>query len=656
MLDSTPGVEFVEEDAPLHATPTQYEEDPGDKGTELPWGLDRIDSKLGMDGLYALGGPNAGRGVHIYVLDTGIKTTHAEFGGRAVPTLDSTSLTVKVCGPNDANCAVDLQGHGTHAAATIGGHSVGVASGSWLHAVKILNDRGHGSYSSLLSAIDFILANGEKPAVIFGALQAPSGLMDSRILKMALNKTNTSNIPLIFAGGDLNKDACESMPANMPVAFTVVASNIGDQRAKTSNHGKCADLFAPGVNIRTAGIESDSTYALVSGTSLAAAHVAGAAAMLLSQGANRTSEVYKYLTESAEKGIMGELTVGSPNRLLSLDFADLYTKTVVIGRSTFTDGDPRKDKGRKKCIETKPAVTCAANAGDPGMRVGDDEFRAQFQITSERDGELICAQRRDTVDDDFLPGKDQKVGNGNGDSGKWNVNLAIRCPVRAFTAPPDKWLFQRVVPNADALCAGEHTTDRKSIYFASYENISTYKRCEELCVSTKGCTGYSYTQRQCEVWLAKINSYLSLGTSASDNGGKDAICMKLAARGVAGSGTLRVNQDPSMCIEANGTEVGIGDCAENKEGQQFVWTGVGHIKTTIHGHTTCLEASNTSDRSHLQAANCSSESGDQIFGFQGSGVIRTPEGRCLYASSANGGASLMLATCDDANPSMQFFY
>lgn len=654
-LLAEPRVEFVEADAPLTATKTKVEVDPGDADSDMPWGLDRLDSKFGLDGQYAVSDVNAGRGAHVYVLDTGIKSTHGEFGGRAIPTIDSTSfMNLKVCNATDSDCASDFNGHGTNAAATIAGRNVGVAPGAWVHSAKMLNDEGVGTHSSMLMALDWILAYGERPAAIFSSLDSSMEL-DSKLLRNAVAQANSSNIPVVIGAGDSGKDACKGLPARIPAAFAVASTNKGDQRSLTSNIGKCTSIFAPGESIRTADFLGDDSYALVSGTSLAAAHVAGAAALAISSGGNKTTrEVFSQLTENAHSGILGRLSTGDPNKLLSLDF-HLNSRTLVIGKSTFTDSDPRQAKGRKKCIEVSTPLTCASNAGNPGFRVGNDDSRVNFVITSERNGELICAQRSDTVDDDFLPGRSQRVGDGSADSGKWDVNLAIKCPMRDLPAPPDKWLFQRLGGN-DTLCSGQHPGDRKAINYALFSDISNFKRCEELCVTTRGCNGYGFSGNQCEVWLAQISSFVTVPRDYAGN--QTSTCMKLAARGLSGSGFLRSARDPSKCLSMlerqrgnKAVDVFMGSCDK-----EFAWSGIGSIHANTDRGRICLQANRSAANTTLQARKCSEKtSGDEVFGFQGTGTISTTDNLCINGSTPDD-SPVLLESCDGAKPNLQFFY
>ena len=141
------------------------------------WGLDRVDDRQGLDNSYEAPA-NGGQGVHVYVADTGIRTTHGDFfdasgAGRAVPTLQALDKGLEVCSPSDTKCAEDLNGHGTHCAGTIGGSQYGIAKGATLHAVKVLSDSGSGSWMNFLLALDWVATEGQRPAVFSASLGGP---------------------------------------------------------------------------------------------------------------------------------------------------------------------------------------------------------------------------------------------------------------------------------------------------------------------------------------------------------------------------------------------------------------------------------------------------------------------------------------------------
>lgn len=264
---------------------------------KLPWGLDRIDQRDGQDGKYDPG--LDGKGVHVYVVDSGIRTTHSEFEGRAVPAIDTTDGSVKVCTNATTTCAADTNGHGTHVAGTVGGKDVGVAPGVMLHAVKVLSDR-FGWTENLMPAFDWLMVNAQRPAVIQMSLGSPglkgsttfakSDALDYAITAASSSFRNSQKgfvqgMLTVVAGGNVQGDACQSFPANVEAAMTVAATGgrtSKDVVASYSNYGKCVDIFAPGDRIMSASHQKDDAYTHMSGTSMAAPHVAGAAAIVLS--------------------------------------------------------------------------------------------------------------------------------------------------------------------------------------------------------------------------------------------------------------------------------------------------------------------------------------------------------------------------------------
>lgn len=218
------------------------------------WGLDRIDDSDGQDNSYDIP-DTGGTGVHVYVHDTGILTSHNEFQGRAVPTLDLTTGRLRECN-GDANCARDRQGHGTHCAGTIAGRTRGVARGAEVHAVKVLGDSGSGQQSWGTQAMNWLALNAIKPAVMSASLGGPGR---STSASNGVQALVNAGITVVVAAGNDNADACQSSPAFAPAAITVGATQRGDNRASYSNWGSCVDIFAPGSQILSAGIANDAS-------------------------------------------------------------------------------------------------------------------------------------------------------------------------------------------------------------------------------------------------------------------------------------------------------------------------------------------------------------------------------------------------------------
>ncbi|MFJ3104082.1 S8 family peptidase [Streptomyces sp. NPDC086835] len=292
-LAADPAVAYVEQDMK------------GSLEAVASWGLDRVDQgSLPLNGAYTA--PNTGAGVTAYVIDSGIRTSHSDFGGRAswgTNTIDS----------NNTDC----HGHGTHVAGTVGGTAYGVAKGVKLVGVKVANCAGDLSSTTITAGIDWVARNAVKPAVANMSLEYSSPAVATAVK----NSVASGIVNVAAAGNDYGSDACYVTPAKVPEAITVGASTRTDSRWIGSNIGSCVDIFAPGDAIVSAGITSNTASATMSGTSMAAPHVAGAAALYLS--ANRTAtpaQVQSALKNNATKGKLTGIGAGSPNNLLYTGF------------------------------------------------------------------------------------------------------------------------------------------------------------------------------------------------------------------------------------------------------------------------------------------------------------------------------------------------
>jgi subtilisin family serine protease len=282
------------------------------------WGLDRVDDRKGFDKSYDFA--YDGHGVHVYVLDTGIKLDHMDFwtddgGSRAIPTIEMWGTEVMECsGPKDATCAIDRFGHGTHCAGSVAGETSGVAKGATIHAVKVLGDDGKGSDLGLAMAVDWIMTKGERPAILSMSLGRRG---KSPTMEDVVKKAIKSGLTVVVAAGNENLDACGNSPAYIDGAITVGATTEDDARADFSNYGSCVDIFAPGKSIKSAYYAGAARYATMSGTSMACPHVSGFAAMLLQANPKLTpAEVKALILKEATPNMMTGIGSRSPDLML----------------------------------------------------------------------------------------------------------------------------------------------------------------------------------------------------------------------------------------------------------------------------------------------------------------------------------------------------
>ena len=274
-------------------------------------GIDRTDQRTGHDGNYDDHGRN-GAGVEVFIVDTGIRTTHNEFTGRIAPSGEHFTAI------NDGNGFQDCNGHGTHVASTAAGTKFGMAKAATLHAVRVLSCSGSGSNSGVIDGVNFVTNNcNGRPCVANMSL----GGGKSNALNSAVASAVNAGVTFVVAAGNENQDACNVSPASEPKAITVVALDDNDARASFSNFGSCTDIAAPGVSILGADIGSDSDTQSISGTSMASPHVAGAAAQILSSNPGFSpAQVQQAMNNSANLNCFTD-PKGSPNIMLHNDFS-----------------------------------------------------------------------------------------------------------------------------------------------------------------------------------------------------------------------------------------------------------------------------------------------------------------------------------------------
>jgi subtilisin family serine protease len=282
-----------------------------DSGTQSPvpsWGLDRIDQRtLPLSGSYAY---TTGASLKAYIIDTGIRTSHADFGERAIDGYDAVDGTLP---------AADCNGHGTHVAGTVGGNSYGVAKNVTLVAVRVLNCQGSGTYSGVIAGIDWVTGDHQPGVPAVANMSLGGGAYDP--VDQAVANSIADGVTYAIAAGNSNANACNYSPARTPAALTVGATTSSDAEASYSNYGACVDILAPGSSITSAWSTSDTATNTISGTSMATPHVAGAAALYLEANPGASpAAVASALVSAATSNVItlysASASAGTPNKLL----------------------------------------------------------------------------------------------------------------------------------------------------------------------------------------------------------------------------------------------------------------------------------------------------------------------------------------------------
>jgi len=295
-LRHNPNVDYIAPDEVVTADGTQ---------AYPTWGLDRIDQRYRpLDYSYTYG--RTGAGINLYVLDTGIRFTHSEFGGRAVAGYD-------VFGGDASDC----NGHGTHVAGTAGGSTYGVAKGVNLISVRVLDCFGNGATSGVIAGVDWVTANHVGLSVANMSLGGPA----NTALDNAVRNSLAAGVTYVIAAGNNNANACNYSPSRVTDALIVGNVNSTDTRNSTSNYGLCLDLFAPGTSITSAWYGSDTQTNILTGTSMAAPHVAGIAAMYLEYNPGALPVDVQYaIDQNGTWDVVTNKGNNSPNRVVYSGF------------------------------------------------------------------------------------------------------------------------------------------------------------------------------------------------------------------------------------------------------------------------------------------------------------------------------------------------
>lgn len=322
-LRNNPNVDYIEQDITVSLAETVTS--PPVQQTGATWGLDRIDQRsLPLDKTYNY--QYSGAGVYAFVIDTGILSGHADFGGRVASGYTSIA---------DGRGTTDCNGHGTHVSGTVGGSTYGVAKGVTLVPVRVLDCAGSGTNSGVIAGVDWVAGAPLRPAV--ANMSLGGGL--SSALNTSVAGAVAKGVTMVVAAGNSNANACNYSPSSEPTAVTVGATTSSDARASYSNYGACLDIFAPGSSITSDWYTSSTATNTISGTSMAAPHVAGVAALALAANPGATpAAVADFLIANATLGVVGGAGTGSPNRLVYAlapgSASNPVTKTVAVSSIT----------------------------------------------------------------------------------------------------------------------------------------------------------------------------------------------------------------------------------------------------------------------------------------------------------------------------------
>lgn len=367
-ISNNPNVKYVEQEFYLQGGVREtVGSNPGDA-----WGLDRIDQRSGFDGVYTAGA--TGSGVTVYIIDTGVRVSHNAFGGRASHGYDFVD--------NDGT-ANDCNGHGTHVAGTAAGNWYGVAQGADIVAVRVLACDGLGEPSDIVDGVQWVMNNHSSgPAVINMSIE--SGRVFSSVNNAVQNAID-AGFPVVTIAGNHDQDASTSSPGSVEDAITVASTDVNDTRANSSNHGSLVDLFAPGEEILSAWNGSDSDTEVISGTSMAAPHVAGTAAMYLEDNPSATpQQIRDFILQYATKNVVSDAQSANDHLLYSLlnhpKVPENLSVSCVADDSPYIDWDPSPSS------DTDHYEVLRSTASTFGYSV-----IATTSLTSYDDTEKVCA-------------------------------------------------------------------------------------------------------------------------------------------------------------------------------------------------------------------------------------------------------------------------
>ena len=305
------------------------------------WGLDRLDGAA-LDNSYNY--ISAGAGEYVYVIDTGVYSGHNEFGGRVQSGYTAVA---------DGNGTEDCNGHGTHVAGTIAGQNYGVAKSATVVAVRVLDCAGSGYSSSVIAGINWVIASHPGGA---GIINLSLGGTANSAIDQAVADATAAGLVVVVAAGNSGADACSYSPARAPSALTIGAIDQTNAKAGYSNYGSCVDMWAPGSQITSAGINGAGSSATLSGTSMASPHVAGLAARLQqARPGMSAAQITSVLTQSSLTADPTAIPVVEFAE--APDFATPATSTTVVDTTTSEVATTTTDAATTTTVASAPTTT-----------------------------------------------------------------------------------------------------------------------------------------------------------------------------------------------------------------------------------------------------------------------------------------------------------
>jgi len=368
-MRANPRVQRIEADAEVTIS---------DVRTNATWGIDRTDQRnLPLDSSFTYR-TSAGAGVYAYIIDTGIRSTHSELGGRVVGGYTAIA---------DSNGTNDCNGHGTHVAGTVAGSTYGMANRATLVPVRVLDCGGSGSWSGVVAGLDYVAGDTtRRPAV---ANMSLGGGVTSTV-NDAVQRAIAAGVTVAVAAGNENTDACTRSPASAPNAITVGATANNDARASFSNYGTCVDLFGPGVNITSSWITNDTSLNTISGTSMATPHVAGAVALILGDSPTLTpAQVTATMLAAATPNKVTSPGTGSPNLLLYADPGALPPPPPVPANDPFAT--PEVLTPSASGSTTANTLMASKEASEPNHAGNGGGASVWYSFTPSADGVLVLS-------------------------------------------------------------------------------------------------------------------------------------------------------------------------------------------------------------------------------------------------------------------------